>query len=140
MRHLCDKVGVLGALVAATAVPCCFPLLAPLGLALGLGALLPFAAYALYGVAVGAGVAIVGHIVAFRAHRRPGWLLLGVGSGLLVIAALAFPWPSGLVYGGLLGLAVAAVANTICVRRAACPMTPARASAGRESGQTRRGR
>jgi hypothetical protein len=47
MKHLLDKGGALGALIAATAAPCCFPLLAPIGVALGFGALLPFAEYAL---------------------------------------------------------------------------------------------
>jgi hypothetical protein len=65
--------------MAAAAVPCCFPLLAPLGLALGFGALLPFAEYALYGVAVCACVALVGTVVAFRAPRHLEWLLLGGG-------------------------------------------------------------
>jgi hypothetical protein len=35
MQHLLDKAGTLGALMAASAVPCCFPLLAPIGVALG---------------------------------------------------------------------------------------------------------
>ena len=124
MKHLLDKGGALGALIAAVAAPCCFPLLAPLGFALGFGALLPWAEYALYGVAVCAAVAVVGSIVAFRSHRNRGWLLLGVGSGFLVLLALAFPWPPSLAYAGLLGLAVAAVANHLLVRRAACTVTP----------------
>jgi hypothetical protein len=124
MKYLLDKGGVLGALMAAVAAPCCFPLLAPLGFALGFGALLPFAEYALYGVAVCAVVAMVGSIVAFRAHRHLGWLLLGVGSGLLVLAALVFPWPPSVAYAGLLGLAIAAGANHVLVRRASCSVTP----------------
>jgi mercuric ion transport protein len=91
MQHLLDTGGALGALMAAVAALCCFPLLAPLGFALGLGALLPWAAYALYGVAMGAVLAMVGSVVAFRAHRHRGWLLLGVGSGMLVLPALALP-------------------------------------------------
>jgi len=65
-------------------------------------------------------VAMVGNMVAFRAHRRLGWLLLGLGSGLLVATPLAFPWPPSLAYAGLLGLAIAAVANHVLVRRASC--------------------
>ncbi len=124
MKHLLDKGGALGALMAAMVAPCCFPLLAPIGIALGFGALLPLAEYALYGVAVCAIVAMVGSVMAFRSHRHLGWLLLGVGSGLLVIAALAFPWPPSLAYAGLLGLAVAAVANHVLVRRVSCTVTP----------------
>jgi len=126
MKHLLDKGGALGALMAAVAAPCCFPLLAPIGFALGLGALLPWAEYALYGVAACAVVAMVGNIIAFRSHHRLGWLLLGVGSGLLVLPALALPWPPALAYAGLLGLAVAAVANHVLVRRASCTMTPSK--------------
>lgn len=124
MQQLLDKGGMLGALMAAAAVPCCFPLLAPLGLALGFGVLLPFAEYALYGVAVCAGVAMVGSVVAFRAHRYLRWLLLGVGSAFLVITALAFPWPPSVAYAGLLGLAVTAVANHVLIRRMSCAVTP----------------
>jgi hypothetical protein len=124
MKHLLDKGGALGALLAAVAAPCCFPLLAPIGFALGFGALLPWAEYALYGVAVCAVVAMGGSVIAFREHRHLGLLLLGVGSGLLVLPALVFPWPPTLAYTGLLGLAVTAVANHMLIRRAACTMTP----------------
>ena len=124
MKHLLDKGGALGALLAAVAAPCCFPLLAPLGFALGFGALLPWAEYALYGVAACAVVAMLGSVIAFRSHRHLGWLFLGVGSGLLVLPALVSPWPPTLAYAGLLGLAVTAVANHVLVRRAACTMTP----------------
>ena len=124
MQHLLDKAGTLGALIAAIAAPCCFPFLAPIGITLGLSTLFPFEGYALYAVQAGAAVAMVGSVVAFRAHRRLVWLLLGMGSGLLVIGALAFPWPPSLAYAGLLGLAVAAVANHLLVRRVACPVTP----------------
>ena len=132
MKHLLDKGGALGALMAAAAAPCCFPLLAPVGFALGFGALLPWAEYTLYGVAVCAVVAMGGSGVAFRSHRHVGWLLLRVGSGLLVLLALAFPWPPALAYAGLLGLVVSAVANHVLVRRASCTVTP-RSSAQRSS-------
>ena len=124
MKYLLDKGGALGALIAAVAAPCCFPLLAPLGFALGFGTLLPWAEYALYGVAVCAVLAMVGSVVAFRVHRHLGWLLLGVGSGMLVLPALALPWPPALAYAGLLGLAVAAIANHVLVRRASCTVPP----------------
>jgi mercuric ion transport protein len=124
MKHLLDKGGALGALIAATAVPCCFPLLAPIGVALSFGALLPFAEYALYGVVVCAIVAMVGSVIAFRSHRHLVWLLISVGSGLLVIAALRLPWPPSVAYAGLLGLAGAAVANHMLVRRASCTVMP----------------
>src|SRR5262249_12411166 len=126
MKHLLDKGGALGALMAAVAAPCCFPLLAPIGFALGLGALFPWAEYVLYGVSACVVVAMVANIIVFRSHHRLGWLLLGVGSGLLVLPALALPWPPALAYAGLLGLAVAAVANHVLVRRASCTMTPSK--------------
>src|SRR5262249_17429027 len=126
MQSLLDKWGALGALMAALAAPCCFPLLAPLGFALGFGALLPWAEYALYGVAGCAVVAMVGSVVAFRSHRHLGWLLLGVGSGLLVVAPLAVAWPPMVAYAGLLGLAVTAVGNHVLFRRRSCTVTPRR--------------
>jgi hypothetical protein len=92
MKALLDTGGALGALLSAVAAPCCFPLLAPLGGAFGFGVLLPWTAYALYGVAACAVVAMVGNVAAFRAHRRLAWLLLGVGSGLLVVARVGVCW------------------------------------------------
>jgi hypothetical protein len=124
MKHLLDKDGALGVLMTALAAPCCFPLLVPLGFALGFGALLPWAEYALYGVAVCAVAAMLGSVIAFRSHRHLGWLPLGVGSGLLVLLVMTLPWPPTLAYAGLLGLAVTAVANHVLVRRASCTMTP----------------
>jgi hypothetical protein len=41
-----------------------------------------------------------------------------------VTAALAFPWPPSVAYAGLLGLAVAAIANHVLIRRASCTVTP----------------
>jgi len=132
MKHLLDKGGVLGALIAASAVPCCFPLLAPIGVALGFGTLLPFVEYALYGVVVCAVVAMAGSVIAFRSHRHLVWLLLSVGSGLLVITALRLLWPPSVAYAGLLGLAGVAVANHVLVRRALCTVMP-RSNAQRPS-------
>jgi hypothetical protein len=124
MKTLFDKLGTGGALMAAAAVSCCFPLLASAGAALGLGALLPFERYAVYGVQACVGVAMVGHVLAFWSHRHLVWLLLGVGSGLLVLAALTLPWPpTSFAYLGLMGLAVAAVANHRLVRRGSCVPT-----------------
>src|SRR5229473_3158940 len=94
MKHLLDKGGALGALIAATAVPCCFPLLAPIGVALGFGALLPFAEYALYGVVVCTVAAMVGSVIAFRSHRHLVWLLLNVFCGHHTAAADRYPWSS----------------------------------------------
>jgi mercuric ion transport protein len=125
MKTLFDKLGTGDALMGAAAAPCCFPLLASAGAALGLGVLLPFEGYAVYGVQACVGVAMVGHVLAFWSHRRLGWLLLGVGSGLLVLAALTLPWPpTSFAYLGLVGLAVTAVANHWLVRRASCTSTP----------------
>jgi hypothetical protein len=119
MKHLLDKVGALGALIVASAIPCCFLLLAPSGVALGFSTLLPFVEYVLYGgCGVCVAVAMVGSVVAFGSHRHLVWLLFGVDSGLLVIAALQLPWPASLAYVGLLGLAGTAVANHMLVRRA----------------------
>jgi CBS-domain-containing membrane protein len=85
-----------------------------------------------YGVVVCTVVAMVGSVIAFRSHRHLVWLLLSVGSGLLVITALRLLWPPSVAYAGLLGLAGAAVANHVLVRRALCTVMP-RSTAQRPS-------
>src|SRR5262245_43246570 len=62
---LMDKIGALGAVLAAAATPCCFPLLATVGAALGLGAFQSLRGYMDYAIQAMAALALVGNLIAY---------------------------------------------------------------------------
>ena len=84
-RPLLEKTGTVGAVIAALACPICFPKIALIGAAIGLGALAPFEGYIAIGVQVLFILALVGQVLSYPRHRNR-WLL-----GLSVFAtALLF--------------------------------------------------
>jgi len=113
-----DKLGALGGILAAVASPCCFPLLATIGGALGLESV-PFlrgnAPVLIQGMTA---LAFLGHIVAYRQHRKRGPLLTSAVSVGLVVVAYFLTYHVVLVYAGLGGLTIAAVWNLVISRRA----------------------
>src|SRR6266536_6314970 len=84
---LLDKLGVLGAFLAAAAAPCCFPLLAAVGAALGLGALQSWRGYMDYAIQGFVLISAVGGVFAFRQHRQAWPLGVGLTSAVLVFFA-----------------------------------------------------
>lgn len=116
-----DKLGAVGALVAAAAAPCCFPLLATVGAVLGLGALQGWRGYSGYAIQGFALLSAAGNAVAFRRHRRVWPLAVSLASVVLVFFAYYISFHVFLVYAGLLGLAVSALGNFTTARgRKAC--------------------
>ena len=69
-----EKFGTTGAVVAALACPICFPKLALVGAAVGLGAFSPFERYTAYAVQALFALAFIGQVMAYRQHRNL-WLL-----------------------------------------------------------------
>jgi mercuric ion transport protein len=116
---LLDKLGAIGALLAASAVPCCFPLLAAVGATLGLGALQSLRGYMDYAIQAMVALALVGNVMAYRQHRRLGPLVLELTATAFVFFAYYGYYHVLLIYAGLLALAAAAVWNVIAKRR--CP-------------------
>ncbi len=106
--HL-EKLGSLGAVVTAAACPVCFPKLAVLGAVFGLGAFGAYESQLVIAAQVLVGVAVLGHVLAYRRHRGKGLLGLAIGSALAVFAGLyAFEW---LAYAGFAGLIAAGGAD-----------------------------
>ena len=66
-----DKLGAVGAFLAAAAAPCCFPLLAAVGAALGLGALQAWRGYMDY--------VIQGFVLVSGVGGAPGWSEVATG-------------------------------------------------------------
>jgi mercuric ion transport protein len=102
-KHL-EKVGSIGAIVAAAACPICFPKLALLGGLVGLGALSAYEAQLVIAAQVLVLVALVGHGLAYRQHRKRWLLGTALVSGLAVFAGLYFIGSEWLVYAGFAGL------------------------------------
>lgn len=106
-----DRIGSIGALIAAIAAPCCFPLFAAAGTALGLGALGQYEGVVLYLFQAFALLSFVGLIVAFRQHRNLAPMIVGFAS----IVALAYhfyvSYSLALLYAGLFGLLAATFWN-----------------------------
>jgi hypothetical protein len=114
-----DKLGALGTLLAAAACPACFPLLAVVGSALGLGIFARFEGYVMYVLQAFVLLALVGNVLAYRGHRKIALLIAGVGSPLVVFYAIHVSFSPLLMYVGLAGLSVTAVGNYLAGRRCA---------------------
>src|SRR2546427_3628686 len=84
---LMDKLGAIGALLAAAAAPCCFPLLAAAGAALGLSALQSLRGYVEYTIQTMVVLALVGDLIAYRRHRHGGPLAVGLGAAAFLFFA-----------------------------------------------------
>ena len=96
--------------------PCCFPLLAAVGGALGLSALQSVRGYTDYTIQVMVVLALVGDVIAFRQHRQRGPLVMGVAAAGVAFFGYYGYYHAGLVYAALFGLLVAAVWNIIAKR------------------------
>ena len=115
--NLVGKIGTAGSLIAAAGCPACFPMLAVVGSALGLGVLHPFEGKVFLVFQLLVGVSFVGSFISYFNHRKILPLLIGVISPGLIFFALYIRFNSVIIYAGLLGLAVAAVMNMIANRR-----------------------
>ena len=117
--NVLDKVGSIGAVLAGAAVPCCFPFLSLFGSIFGLSFLAPYESvlmYALQGLVL---LALVGSFIAFRGHRKASPLVLSVVSTAAVLYGINTDLNIYYIYGGMIGLLVVAVWNSIESRRCA---------------------
>lgn len=113
-------VGVVGAFLAAAAAPCCFPLLALVGGALGLGALQAWRGYIDYAIQGFVLMSAASSVFAFRRHGRVWPLAMTLGSASLVFFAFYVSYHVVLVYASLVGLAGAAAWTFVAHRHAPC--------------------
>ena len=115
-----DKFGAIGAFLAAAAAPCCFPLLAAVGAALGLGALQSWRGYMDYAIQLFVAISALGSVFAFRQHHQAWPLGVALLSAAAVFSAFYVTYHIALIYAGLAGLAVAAIWTVIAKRRVSC--------------------
>ncbi len=125
MRIPFEKFGPLGAVLAAAACPVCFPKLALVGAAVGLGVFAPFESYVAIGVQVLFVLALIGQILAFPRHQNRWLLALSVATtSLLFVGYYVIP-SSILLQASLLGLLAASVWLVVETRRCAtCASQP----------------
>ena len=90
MKLQLEKLGTFGAVVAAILCPICFPKLALIGAALGLGVLAPFEGWFAVASQVFLVVAALGHLIIYRRHRNMGVPALALLGVLLVLGSLWF--------------------------------------------------
>ena len=104
MKTHLEKIGSLGAVIAAAACPICFPKLALLGALFGLGALGAYESQLFIAAQVLIAVAVLGHVLAYFQHRK-GWLLgLAILSGVAVFGGLYLLRSEAMIYAGFAGL------------------------------------
>jgi mercuric ion transport protein len=101
-----DKAGVVGTVVSAASCPACFPALASLGAAMGLGVFAQYEGLIMTRVLPWfAAVALFANALGWLRHRQWHRSLLGmVGPAIVLAALLVFPgeeWFAELLYAGL---------------------------------------
>ncbi len=106
-----DRIGSVGALLSAIAAPCCFPIFAVVGTAVGLGVLGRFEGPVLYTFQGFVLFSLIGFITAFLRQRRIAPLLLGIASAASIFYALHLDFLPVALYSGLAGLLVTTAWN-----------------------------
>jgi len=114
-----EKIGTIGAVLAAAACPACFPMLAVLGTALGLGVFHSFEGWVFTWFQILVVVAMLGNLFSFVRHRREYSLIIGLAGPVLIFFALHVWFNQILLYIGLFGLVAASVLNYFANRQCA---------------------
>lgn len=114
-----EKLGTVGAVLAAAACPICFPKIALIGAAAGLGVLAPFEGFIAIGVQALFALALVGHVIAFPRHRNRWILALAIAATLMLFIAYYAISSSALLQVALGCLVVASIWLAVELRRCA---------------------
>ena len=111
MRGGLEKLGSVGAVIAAAACPVCFPKLALIGALFGLGALEAYELQLFIAAQALVVIALAGHALAYLRHRK-NWLLgLAIASGAGVFGGIYLVGSEALAYAGFAGLIAASGAD-----------------------------
>jgi|SRR5688500_1595067 mercuric ion transport protein len=106
-----DKLGSVGAVVAAAACPVCFPKLALIGALFGLGGLAAYEAHVFIAAQVLVALAMLGHILSFRQHRRQWLLAVSILGGAAFFIGLYLLGSEWLAYAGLAALVLTSLTD-----------------------------
>ncbi|MDZ7809474.1 MAG: organomercurial transporter MerC [Arhodomonas sp.] len=140
ITHIADKAGATGSLVSGMGCSMCFPALASVGSALGLGFLAPWEQLFITTLLpLFAGVALVANLLSWYRHRRPYRGVLGVSGPLLVLLGLApfllglglpLGYSRGIFYVGLLLMIVSSLWDLVRPATPSCALPNARGRTG----------
>lgn len=106
-----DRIGSIGAVIAAAACPICFPKLALIGALFGLSAFSAYEYQFLIATQLLAALAAGGHVLSYRRHRNRWLLASALVGAAAVFGGLYVAGSELLVYGGLAVLIVASTAD-----------------------------
>ena len=106
LSRMGDKAGVLGTLVSAMGCAACFPAIASLGAAVGLGFLSQWEGLFINTLLpLFAAVALVANVLGWFSHRQCKRTILGMIGPLMVLATLfplwEYEWSTYLLYAGI---------------------------------------
>ena len=113
MRAYLDKIGSIGSVITAAACPGCFPQLAALGTVFGLGALGSYEGQIFLATKILVALAILGHLLAYAAHRSVWLLVLGAGGGVLFFLGLYVLSSQSVVYLGFAAMLGASISDLV---------------------------
>ncbi|WP_019195325.1 organomercurial transporter MerC [Afipia birgiae] len=87
LTRTADKAGLIGVIVSAMGCAACFPAIASLGAAIGLGFLSQYeGVFIHYLLPLFAGIALLANVIGGLRHRQRPRMLLGVTGPILVLA------------------------------------------------------
>jgi len=112
-----EKLGSVGAVVAAAACPVCFPKLALIGALLGLGGLGAYEGQLFLAAQALVVVAVVGHGLSYLRHHNAWVVCAAIASAAAVFAGLYWAGSEALIYAGFIGLVIASATEFWTRRR-----------------------
>jgi mercuric ion transport protein len=118
-RSWLERFGTGGAALAALACPICFPKLALIGAALGLGIFAPYERYIAMGVQALFVLAFVGQLLGYRAHRNKWLVALAAVTTATMFSAYYLVPSSLLLQLSLAGLIAASIWQAVEMKRCA---------------------
>lgn len=132
ITRVTDKAGTLGSIVSAMGCAACFPAIASLGAAIGLGFLSQYEGlFIRILLPTFAGIALLANAIAWRNHRQWRRTVLAMIGPILVLAAVflmrAYGWQSGgLLYIGLAFMVTVSIWDLVSPANRRCELPPTR--------------
>jgi mercuric ion transport protein len=108
-----DKIGGFGSIITAAACPGCFPQLAAFGTLFGLGVLSAYEGQIFLATKILVALAIVGHVLSYRARHSVALLVLGAGGGALFFTGMYLLGSEAVVYAGLIAMVAASMTDSV---------------------------
>lgn len=117
-----ERFGSIGTIIVAASCPGCWPLLIPIGSALGLGFLQPYEGIMMNIVfPIFVIVTLIGSYLGYRIHRTLFPLAVTGASVLLILIGFYGGWHLVLMYIGILGILVGSVLGFLAKKQCKIP-------------------